>query len=52
MIHHAKAAEAQAQLALVEHQLQRARIRAPFDGVVIKGDLSQVAAPRYSAAKY
>jgi RND family efflux transporter MFP subunit len=41
VIHHAKAAEAQAQLALVEHQLQRARIRAPFDGVVIKGDLSQ-----------
>jgi RND family efflux transporter MFP subunit len=41
VIHHAKAAEAQAQLTLVEHQLQRARIRAPFDGVVIKGDLSQ-----------
>jgi RND family efflux transporter MFP subunit len=41
VIHHARAAEAQAQLTLVEHQLQRARIRAPFDGVVIKGDLSQ-----------
>lgn len=41
VIHHAKAAEAQAQLTLVEHQMQRARIRAPFDGVVIKGDLSQ-----------
>jgi biotin carboxyl carrier protein len=41
VIHHAKAAEAQAQLTLVEYQMQRARIRAPFDGVVIKGDLSQ-----------
>jgi len=41
VIHHAKVAEAQAQLALVESHVQRARIRAPFDGVVIKGDLSQ-----------
>ncbi len=41
VIHHAKAAEVLAQLALVEHQMQRARIRAPFDGVVIKGDLTQ-----------
>jgi multidrug efflux pump subunit AcrA (membrane-fusion protein) len=37
----AKAAEAQAMLSLVETQLQRARIEAPFDGIVIKGDLSQ-----------
>jgi multidrug efflux pump subunit AcrA (membrane-fusion protein) len=37
----AKAAEAQALLSLVESQLQRARIVAPFDGIVIKGDLSQ-----------
>lgn len=37
----AKAAEAQALLSLVESQLQRARIEAPFDGIVIKGDLSQ-----------
>jgi multidrug efflux pump subunit AcrA (membrane-fusion protein) len=37
----AKAAEAQALLSLVETQLQRARIEAPFDGIVIKGDLSQ-----------
>lgn len=37
----AKAAEAQALLALVETQLQRARVEAPFDGIVIKGDLSQ-----------
>jgi multidrug resistance efflux pump len=36
-----KAAEAQAMLSLVEAQLQRARIEAPFDGIVIKGDLSQ-----------
>jgi multidrug efflux pump subunit AcrA (membrane-fusion protein) len=41
VIYHAKAAEAQAQLALVANQIDRARIRAPFDGVVIKGDLSQ-----------
>jgi multidrug resistance efflux pump len=37
----ARAAEAQAMLSLVEAQLQRARIEAPFDGIVIKGDLSQ-----------
>lgn len=37
----AKAAEAQALLSLVQAQLQRARIEAPFDGIVIKGDLSQ-----------
>jgi len=41
VIHHAKAAEVLAQLTLVEQQMQRARIRAPFDGVVIKGDLTQ-----------
>ena len=39
--HQAKAAEVQAMLSLVETQLQRARIEAPFDGMVIKGDLSQ-----------
>lgn len=37
-----KAAEAQAQLQLVEQQLARGRIRAPFAGIVIKGDLSQM----------
>lgn len=41
VIYQAKAAEAQAQLALVSNHIERARIRAPFDGVVIKGDLSQ-----------
>ena len=35
----AKAAETQALLSLVETQLQRSRIEAPFDGIVIKGDL-------------
>lgn len=39
VINQAKAAEAEAQLGLLDHQIQRARIRAPFDGVVIKGDL-------------
>lgn len=33
--------EAQAQLALVDEQLQRTQLKAPFDGVVIQGDLSQ-----------
>jgi multidrug resistance efflux pump len=37
----AKAAEAQAMLSLVEAQLQRARVEAPFDGIVITGDLRQ-----------
>jgi biotin carboxyl carrier protein len=33
--------EAQSQLALADEQLQRAQLKAPFDGVVIQGDLSQ-----------
>jgi len=33
--------EAQAQLALVEEQLQRTQLKAPFDGVLIQGDLTQ-----------
>ncbi len=37
----AQAESAQAQLALVLEQLQRLEIRAPFDGVVVQGDLSQ-----------
>ncbi|MBA4111264.1 MAG: hypothetical protein C0487_16920 [Leptothrix sp. (in: Bacteria)] len=37
----AKVQEAQAQLALVDQQLQRSQLNAPFDGVVIQGDLSQ-----------
>ncbi|RZI84757.1 MAG: HlyD family efflux transporter periplasmic adaptor subunit [Rubrivivax sp.] len=37
----AKVQEAQAQLALVDAQLQRSQLSAPFDGVVIQGDLSQ-----------
>ena len=41
VINQAKAEEAKAQLALIENQLERAQIRAPFDGVVIKGDLTQ-----------
>lgn len=36
-----RAAEARAQLALIEQQLARTRITAPFDGVVIAGDLGQ-----------
>lgn len=40
-VNQAKAEGARAQLALVEQQLDRARITAPFDGIVIKGDLTQ-----------
>jgi len=41
VINQAKADEARAQLNLTETQLSRARIVAPFDGIVIKGDLTQ-----------
>jgi multidrug resistance efflux pump len=41
VINQAKAGEAEAQLKLLDNQIQRARIRAPFDGIVIKGDLVQ-----------
>jgi RND family efflux transporter MFP subunit len=34
--------QAQAQLALVDERLARARLLAPFDGVVVVGDLSQL----------
>lgn len=37
----ARVAEAQSQLALVDERLGRGRLVAPFDGVVIAGDLSQ-----------
>jgi RND family efflux transporter MFP subunit len=37
----AKLEEARAQLSLVEIQLQRVKLTAPFDGVVITGDLTQ-----------
>jgi multidrug resistance efflux pump len=38
----AKIAQAEAQLALIDEQLKRARILAPFDGVIVSGDLSQL----------
>jgi multidrug efflux pump subunit AcrA (membrane-fusion protein) len=37
----ARVAEAQSQLALIDGQLARGRITAPFDGLVIQGDFSQ-----------
>lgn len=37
----AKSEEARAQLALVQSRLQRTQVTAPFDGVVITGDLTQ-----------
>lgn len=37
----AKAESARAQLALIDEQLARVKVRAPFDGIVIKGDLTQ-----------
>lgn len=45
-IEQARAAEARAELALVEQQIARTQIAAPFDGVVIQGDLThQLGAP-------
>jgi biotin carboxyl carrier protein len=41
VISQSRAAEAQALLALAEGQLERSQLAAPFDGVVIKGDLAQ-----------
>ncbi len=41
VISQARIDEAQAQLALVDEKLSRTQIRAPFDGVIIKGDLAQ-----------
>jgi multidrug resistance efflux pump len=38
----AQVEQAQAELALVEEKLARARVVAPFDGIVISGDLSQL----------
>jgi RND family efflux transporter MFP subunit len=37
----AQASEARAQLNLAEQQIERTRLVAPFDGVVLKGDLKQ-----------
>lgn len=37
----AQAAQAQAQLALLDEQISRTKIVAPFDGVIVTGDLSQ-----------
>jgi multidrug efflux pump subunit AcrA (membrane-fusion protein) len=42
MLSQARMGEARAQLDLVEKQLARTQIRAPFDGVVISGDLTQM----------
>ena len=41
VINQSRAAEVQAMLSLVDAQLERSQLAAPFDGVVIKGDLSQ-----------
>ncbi|HVE52788.1 MAG TPA: HlyD family efflux transporter periplasmic adaptor subunit [Ramlibacter sp.] len=41
VISQSRAAEAQALLTLSETQLERSRLVAPFDGIVIKGDLTQ-----------
>ena len=38
----ARRAQAEAQLKLVEQQLERTRLVAPFSGLVVKGDLSQL----------
>ena len=41
MVNQAKMAEARAQLELVEAQIERTQVKAPFDGIVISGDLTQ-----------
>jgi multidrug resistance efflux pump len=41
MIQLARLQQARAQLSLVESQLERIRLHAPFDAVVVQGDLSQ-----------
>ncbi len=38
----AKIAQTEAELALVEYQLARTQVRAPFDSVIVTGDLSQL----------
>lgn len=40
-ISQAKASQARAELALIKQQLERSRIVAPIDGIVLEGDLSQ-----------
>ena len=40
-IYKAQADQAEAELRLLHEQLERTRIRAPFDGIVVSGDLSQ-----------
>jgi multidrug efflux pump subunit AcrA (membrane-fusion protein) len=42
VVNRAKASEAQAQIALIDEQLERSRIVAPFAGIVISGDLTQM----------
>lgn len=41
IVNQSRAIAARARLELLQQQLDRAHLRAPFDGVVIKGDLSQ-----------
>ena len=41
VINQTKMEEARSQLTLSEHKLERAKVYAPFDGVIIKGDLKQ-----------
>ena len=42
VINQSKADEARSQLELTEHKIARSKIIAPFDGIVIKGDLRQL----------
>ncbi len=41
VVNQSKASEARAQLELVEQKISRAQITAPFDGIIISGDLRQ-----------
>ena len=52
VIHQTRVAEAEAQLELVQSRLERGRIDAPFDGIVIQGDLTQqIGAPLSQGAE-
>ena len=42
MIHQARLGEARAQAALIDQQLDRIQMRAPIDGLIIHGDLTQM----------
>ena len=47
----ARAEEADARIALIDHQLERSLLRAPMDSIVLTGDLDQAQGTRWHAAR-